>query len=135
MRDINTGGNLYGGIHVHDQQQQYVPYEQCSDEQLDVESARLRGSRSHLQKRRLIKLGVFGTPGIGVGFFGLWLLNGVDTSLPGIVGVVIAGLTLYFSYDAWARPNDQEAGYTSSLRHIHQIQQHREDPRKKRKNR
>ena len=134
MRDINTNGNVYGGIHVHDQQQQYLPYEQCTDEQLVVESARLRSSRSYLHRRRLSKLGAFGGLGVGVGFLGLWLLNTVDTSIPGIIGVLVAGLTLYFSYSAWASPNDQEAGHTSSLQHIRRIQQHREDPRKKRKN-
>ncbi|WP_404474136.1 hypothetical protein [Microbacterium aerolatum] len=117
---------------MHDQQQ-YISYEQCTAEQLEIERTRIKGNLTHMRRRRYTKFGVFGTVGAGLGFLGLWLLNNVDPAFVGIIGVVIAGLTLWFSHAAWATPKNQEISFARGLEQIHQIQQYRADSRKKKK--
>lgn len=132
MRDINTGGNVYGGIHVHDQQQ-YLSYEQCSDEQLMLEGVRLRENVTHLRNGRWIKLGIVAPLSAAAIVLGLWLINSVDPVFIGLISTGAAVATLYFSWAAWANPRPQEKNYAQALGQVRQIQQLRENPPKKRR--
>ena len=97
MRDFNVGGDIRGGRDVNIHINQPISFNQCTNEQLDIER-RNRKQRLSREKKRKIKWCSFIWLGAGVIFGGiaLWFYMSGNTTLSGlIISLVSLGLALY----------------------------------------
>lgn len=120
MRDINTGGDVHGGIHVNEGPT-YVDYRHLSSDALESESARLRGKRSSSLRKRYRNL----TAGLVVGAVivvgGLWALNSLDPAWVSILGVAAGVGAFALSIKRWGAPSTDEMNVLRGIEEIRQI--------------
>lgn len=128
MRDINTGGNIYGGIHIQGQPD-YIPYAQCDDEQLEAESVRLKAHLSRIRGARSRRLAFGYAITLIVIVASLWVLNTFDASLVGIIGVALGGITAYMTFQMWAEPKVDEMNLLYGLETVTQLRNYRRQDR------
>lgn len=125
MRDINTGGDVHGGIHVNGGPT-YVDYRHLSSDVLESEGLRLRRAHSASLRKRYRKLAIGMAVGIVVVLGGLWALNSLDPDWVSILGVAAGIGAFAFSIKAWGAPSRDELNVTNGIEEVRQILAYRE---------
>ncbi|MGN7948562.1 hypothetical protein ACTJKH_07440 [Microbacterium sp. 22215] len=125
MRDINTGGDVHGGIHVNEGPT-YVDYRHLSSDVLENEHARLRMKRSARRRKRYRNMAVGMVIGAVVVIGGLWALNSLDPAWVPILGVAVGIGAFVFSIKKWGEPTRDELNVMNGIEEIRQILAYRE---------
>lgn len=120
MRDINTGGDIHGGIHVNEGPT-YVDYRHLSSDVLENEGARLREKRSSSLRKRYRNLAIGMAVGAAIVIGGLWALNWLDPTWIPILGVAVGAGAFALSIKKWGEPSRDELNVLSGIEEIRQI--------------